>query len=143
MPHKNIVRWLSLLVLVCCTGQLAAALDETVQREIDYLLTRLETSECRFFRNGKWYDADRARRHLEKKLAWLAKRDLVDSAEQFIERAATESSRSGEPYLVQCGDAAVMPSAVWLTNELALYRNAGAGQQNNYELWLPGMVASQ
>ena len=131
MPHKNIVRWLSLLVLVCCTGQLAAALDETVQREIDYLLTRLETSECRFFRNGKGYDAKRARKHLEKKLAWLARRDLVDGAEQFIERAASESSRSGEAYLVHCADTPEMPSAVWLTNELALYRKDGARQQNN------------
>jgi hypothetical protein len=121
MPHKNIVRWLSLLVLICCAGQLAAALDETAQREIDYLLTHLETSECRFFRNGKWYDADRARRHLEKKLAWLAKRDLVDSAEQFIERAASESSRSGEPYLVHCGGR-VMLSAAWLTQQLQAFR---------------------
>lgn len=121
MPYRNLARWLSLLVLVCCTGQLAAALDETAQREIDYLLTRLETSQCRFFRNGKWYDADRARRHLEKKLAWLAKRDLVDSAEQFIERAASESSRSGEPYLVQCGGA-VMLSAAWLNEQLRAFR---------------------
>lgn len=133
MNCKHWARWLSLLFLVCLSGQLLAALEETAQREIDYLLTRLETSDCRFFRNDKWYDAKRARRHLEKKYAWLAKRDLVDSAEQFIERAATKSSRSGEPYLVHCGDTPEMPSAVWLTNELALYRKDGARQQNNLD----------
>ena len=121
MTCKGGARWLSLLSLLFFSVQPAAALDETAQREIDYLLTHLETSECRFFRNGKWYDADRARRHLEKKLAWLAKRDLVDSAEQFIERAASESSRSGEPYLVHCGGR-VMLSAAWLTQQLQAFR---------------------
>ncbi|UCH48146.1 MAG: DUF5329 family protein [Betaproteobacteria bacterium] len=115
MRRDDCARWLSLILLVCCAGQLFAALDETAQREIDYLLTRLETSDCRFFRNGKWYDAKRAREHLEKKYAWLARRDLVDSAEQFIERAASKSSRSGEPCLVQCGEAREVPSANWLT----------------------------
>ena len=125
MRFRNCVRGLGLLFVVCCAGHLFAALDGPAQREINYLLTRLETSDCRFFRNGKWYGAERARKHLERKLAWLDKRDLVDSAEQFIERAASESSRSGEPYLVHCGGV-VMLSAVWLTEELALYRKAGA-----------------
>ncbi len=107
--------------------QAGAALDTVAQREVDYLLTRLEISDCRFFRNGKWYDAARARQHLEKKLAWLVKRDLVDSAEQFIERAATQSSRSGEPYLMQCADAPAVPSFAWLTDQLARYRRGGVG----------------
>ena len=100
-----------------------AAPDETVRREIEYLLTRLGTSGCEFFRNGGWHDAERARRHIERKYAWLVKRDLVASAEQFIERAATQSSRSGEPYLVRCPDQAAVPSAVWLQEELAKHRN--------------------
>ncbi len=85
------------------------------------------------FRNDKWYGAKRARKHLEKKLAWPVKRDLIDSAKQLIERAAKKSSRSGEAYLVHCGDAtvvpsAVVPSAVWLMNELTRYRQAAAGK---------------
>ena len=134
MTLERCTRWMGLLLAICFAAQLAAALDETARREIDYLLTRLESSDCRFFRNGKWYGAKRARRHLEKKLAWLAKRDLVASAEQFIERAATKSSNSGEAYRVHCGDAAdvpdtAVPSAVWLMNELTRYRQAGAEKE--------------
>ncbi len=80
-----------LIVLLSWAFGATAAPDETARREIEYLLTRLETSGCEFFRNGDWYDAASARRHIERKYAWLVKRDLVSSAEQFIERAATES----------------------------------------------------
>ena len=45
--------------------QLLAAPDEMARIEIDYLLTRLESSGCEFFRNGRWYEAARARKHLE------------------------------------------------------------------------------
>lgn len=121
---KRSARWLGLLFVLCCIGQVAAAPDQIAQREINHLLTRLETSDCRFFRNDNWYSAKRARKHLEKKLAWLAKRDLVASAEQFIERAATKSSRSGKAYLVQCGGGLAAPSAVWLLNELDRNRQA-------------------
>lgn len=113
---------LGVLFLGCRPLLVAAAPDLIAQQEIDYLLSRLEKSDCRFYRNGDWYDAARARQHLERKYAWLVKRDLVANAEQFIERAATNSSRSGEPYLVQCAENPAMPSAEWLTEELIVYR---------------------
>ena len=112
-----------IVLLVCWALPALAAPDATARREIGYLLTRLETSGCEFFRNGNWYDAVRARQHLARKYAWLVKRDMVASAEQLIERAATQSSRSGEPYLVRCPDQSAVPSAVWLNEELAKYRN--------------------
>ncbi len=111
------------IVVSCWASGAGAAADETARSEIEYLLTRLGTSGCEFFRNGDWYDAERARQHIERKYAWLLKRDLVSSAEQFIERAATQSSRSGEPYLIRCPDRSAVPSAVWLNEELAKYRN--------------------
>ena len=126
MLRNNRTRFPGFLVLVLWASQIIAAPDQVTQQEIDYLLTRLETSGCQFFRNGSWYDANRARQHLERKYAWLVKRDLVATTEQFIERAATESSRSGEPYLVRCAGAAAEPSGVWLTNELEIFRNQGA-----------------
>ena len=122
-------RWarvLALIFLACWGSQVWAAPDPIVQRGIAYLLTRLETSGCQFFRNGDWYDAKRGRQHLEKKTAWLVKKDLVASAEQFIERAASASSRSGEPYLVKCADGSAVPSAVWLMDELIFFRTGAA-----------------
>src|SRR4029453_19231433 len=52
--------------------------------------------------NGSWYDAREARAHVEKKMNYLASRSLIGSAEDFIDRAATASSVSGDEYLVRC-----------------------------------------
>jgi hypothetical protein len=48
----------------------------------------------------------------------------VASAEQFIERAATRSSVSGEAYWVRCGSAPPQLSAVWLGAQLQALRAA-------------------
>ena len=119
-------RLLAALILAMFALQVHAAPDAAARGEIEYLLGHLETSGCKFFRNGDWHDASRARRHIERKYDWLVRRDLVASAEQFIERAATESSRSGEAYLVRCGQADPVASAVWMTDALARFRSSAA-----------------
>ena len=55
-------------------------------------------------------------------IAHLLKKGLVTSAETFIERAATQSSASGKLYSVRCGNAAAVPSAIWLQEELGRFR---------------------
>ena len=97
-----------LLALLGCEG--AAAPSPSALAEIDHLLTHLARSGCEFYRNGKWYPAPQARDHLQRKFEYLAKNDLVDTTEQFIERAASESSRGGEPYRVRCGSGKPVPS---------------------------------
>jgi hypothetical protein len=47
---------------------------------------------------------------------------MIDTTKDFIDKAATESSLSGEPYEIRCGGDLPMPSSVWLRNELARYR---------------------
>ncbi len=126
---KTPPRWLCLLAAIVIAGtavQVDASPDEAVRSEIEHLLEHLESSGCEFYRNGDWYDAPRARRHIERKYFWLVKRNMVASSEQFIERAATQSSLSGEPYLVRCGQNEPMPSADWLTNELTRLRDDAA-----------------
>ncbi|AWV07094.1 YfeK family protein [Marilutibacter maris] len=86
--------------------------------EIDRLISALADSGCEFQRNGRWYDAGRAQSHLRRKLDWLVERDMVASAEQFIERAATRSSVSGRAYQVRCPDRPAEPSATWLRRAL-------------------------
>jgi hypothetical protein len=100
-----------------------AALDATARAEIDHLLAYLEQSGCEFYRNGKWYPSPDARAHLDRKYQYLLKKGWVDTAEQFIARAATQSSRSGEAYRVRCPAAAAAPSARWLKDELQRYRS--------------------
>ncbi|MEG1680763.1 MAG: DUF5329 family protein, partial [Stenotrophomonas sp.] len=53
-----------------------AAPSAATQREITGLMHALETSGCRFQRNGTWYDAVAARGHLQRKYDYLLKRDM-------------------------------------------------------------------
>jgi hypothetical protein len=100
------------------------------QSEINYLLEFVEASGCAFYRNGSWYDSKRAQAHLRDKYDWLAARDQIVTAEDFIEKAATKSSLSGRPYWVSCGGGAPMTSNQWLRDELARYRTYRADGEN-------------
>ncbi len=94
------------------------------QSEINYLLGFIEESGCRFYRNGSWYDSKTARTHLRGKYDFLVARDRIESAEDFIEQAATKSSLSGEAYAIKCGGAPVVATNRWLLEVLARYRSS-------------------
>lgn len=117
---------IALLLLAAAAPLHAGPLAPAARAEIDALLARLQASGCRFERNGSWYAADAARAHLLRKLEYLERHAAVDSAEQFVERAASGSSVSGRPYRVQCGDAAPLESRAWLLGELRALRAAAA-----------------
>ncbi len=104
----------------------ATSLPPAAKIEIDGLLSRLAASGCQFKRNGSWHDAEEARAHLRRKLDYLEGRGMVASAEQFIERAATRSSVSGQAYLVKCGTNPAVPSGEWLYSQLHTLRAASA-----------------
>ncbi|WP_343624738.1 DUF5329 domain-containing protein [Roseateles puraquae] len=104
----------------------AVPLPPTARADVDALLTRLQTSGCEFNRNGSWYTGAEAKAHLLKKLDYLEGKDMVSTAEQFIERGASASSMSGKPYLVRCAGKAPVESAVWLKAELQQVRAARA-----------------
>jgi hypothetical protein len=115
---------LSLLLLGAVAMPVRAEPPPQAQREIEQLIQALGASGCQFQRNGKWYPAADAQAHLRRKYDYLRKRDLVASAEQFIERAGTESSMSGKPYQVRCAGQAAMSSADWLGARLSAIRHA-------------------
>jgi hypothetical protein len=94
--------------------------------EIDYLLGLVGSARCEFNRNGTWYGSTRAQEHLRSKYEYLAAHGRVVTAEEFIERAATKSSRSGQPYLLRCGGGKVVTSESWLRAALARYRVTAA-----------------
>jgi len=120
------VRSCILLALSCTLasgGGFAAEPSPAATREIQHLLSRLESSGCQFFRNGSWYSSKEARSHLQQKYDYLARKGMVSSAESFVELGATSSSASGKPYQVRCAsDAQPTPSAAWLKAELENYR---------------------
>jgi hypothetical protein len=94
-----------------------ADLDAKGMQEVNALLAFVGNSHCALIRNGKTYSAAEARAHLQTKLDYLLARHLINSAEQFIQRAGSESSISGKPYLVNC-DGNNRLAADWLTEEL-------------------------
>jgi hypothetical protein len=121
-------RFVLLMTAICLAAAAAAApVPPAAKAEIEALLSRLETSGCTFGRNHDWYSAPEARTHLLRKLAYLEDKGLVQTTEQFIERAASSSSVSGEPYLVKCGSEAPVPSRVWLQSQLRAMRAPGSG----------------
>lgn len=114
------------VILAAAAVPALAAPPAQAQREIDRLITALGQSGCQFQRNGSWYDAGAAQAHLRKKYDWLVKRDMVASAEQFIERAGSQSSISGQPYQVRCAGRPAVTSASWLNARLAEIRRTPA-----------------
>ena len=103
-------------------AQVGASPPVTVQVEVEYLLGKVASSDCRFYRNGTWYEAPRAVEHLRYKYEALVARDLVKTTEDFIELGATRSSLSGRAYQIKCADHAAVPSNQWLREELARER---------------------
>ena len=91
--------------------------------EINYLLGFIERSGCKFYRNGSWYDSHRAQSHLRDKYNYLAARDHIKTADDFIEQAATRSSMSGEEYQIQCEGGPTVTSNRWLRTALLGYRS--------------------
>src|SRR2546423_556367 len=73
-----------------------------VQTEINYLLGSIAGSGCEFYRNGTWHDSKAAQAHMLGKYEYLAARNQIHSTEQFIDRAASQSSLSGRPYEIRC-----------------------------------------
>ena len=108
-----------------CALALAGELTPAMHKEIGQLLDRIEASNCSFGRNGSWHAPADARKHLQMKIDYMVKRNMLGSTEDFISKAATASSVSGEAYQIRCGSNAPVPSATWLTAELKRIRGSG------------------
>ena len=99
-------------------------MENNAEKEILHLFEYLKKSSCEFNRNGSWYSSSEAVNHLETKYRYLNKKGLINTAEQFIDRAASRSSMSGQSYLVRCGDSKPIQSSDWFTHELRRFREA-------------------
>lgn len=119
---RPISQWLSAasLSLMIMVPHVQAQTTQAAQ-EIRGLLDFVEHSECRFVRNGNEHPGAQARAHLEKKLNYLERKNMVSSAEDFINLGATKSSVTGTAYEVRC-PTGVQPVSTWLTTELKRQR---------------------
>jgi hypothetical protein len=87
--------------------------------EVKYLLEYVGSPGCAFERNGTEHDSVGAADHL--RLKYSRGKRYVNSAEQFIDRLASESSWTGKKYTVTCGDT-TEPSGEWLHRALDQHR---------------------
>lgn len=123
---KKIAFVLFLFLLLLLYGRCQAAdHSAATKQEIAHLFSFLEHSGCQLNRNDSWYSAKEAVAHLNKKYHYLLVKKMISTTESFIEKAASESSVSGKPYLVKCYGNAPVQSAAWFKAELAKYRQPG------------------
>ena len=120
------MRFLPALLVLLVAAASAAPLPPAARAEVDALMNRLQSSGCEFNRNGSWYAGAEAKAHLLKKLDYLESKDMVATAEQFIDKGASTSSSSGKAYLVRCAGKAPVESGTWLKAELQQLRAARA-----------------
>jgi Family of unknown function (DUF5329) len=112
----------SLVLVLFSTIAFAGDIGNETEKEIAHLLTYLKNSTCQFYRNGTWYSPGKAVEHIERKYKWLKDKGLIDTTEEFIDRAASKSSISGNPYLVRCGNINPVKSSAWFKEELENFR---------------------
>lgn len=96
------------------------AQDLSEKAKIEYLITSVETLEgAKFIRNGREYDTSAASSHLRRKLKTAGRR--VKTAEDFITYCASQSSMSGEPYLIRFADDNTIKSEVFFRDKLKAF----------------------
>lgn len=81
-------------------------------KEIEALLTKIETSDIIFMRNGEEHSPKEAADHLRSK--WKKSGGKIKTKQAFIDYLATKSSMTGELYYVILTDGTKLPAAVWL-----------------------------
>lgn len=122
---KVIARVLLMSVLAMSSSHVFAdsVLPASARSEIEALFSEMTLAKCAFNRNGTWYEADEATRHLRKKYEYLDGKGALKSAEDFITLAGTKSSQTGKPYLVRCGEEDAQTSSEWLRRQLDAMRS--------------------
>ena len=124
-PETNLLVmqiFLLLIAILLSSTSYAADSKDTMEKEIQHLFDYLKNSDCEFNRNGKWYNTEEAVKHVNRKYQYLIKKGLINSTEQFIDQAASESSMSGKSYMVKCGESEPIKSSVWFKRELTRFR---------------------
>ena len=94
------------------------------EAEIQYLIDSIGRDGCRFVRNDRRYSNREARAHLK------SKRELNEqymaSAEDFIEKLASYSVTTGEPYRIRCRGGQEQAAGDWFRTLLATFRSGSA-----------------
>lgn len=113
---------LGLVAAACLPAVAAAQLSPGARQEIDGLLRAVGSSGCEFLRGGSAHSAAKAQDHLQQKFDYLDARGQLKSAEDFIVKAGTRSSMTGEAYAIRCPGTGQQASDAWLLARLKVLR---------------------
>lgn len=95
----------------------SAELPATEKHKIEALIKHVaELKGAKFVRNATPYDAPTAAKFLRGK--WQANEAEIQSAGDFIDKAATKSGTTGKPYLIRFKDGAERNSGEYLREQL-------------------------
>lgn len=97
------------------------SLADTMNDEIDYLISSVGRNGCSFIRNDRNYRGREAREHLQSKRQRNER--LFASTEEFIGKIASESATSGKPYQIRCRGQQEIAANEWFTSLLEQYRD--------------------
>ena len=118
MTHQNLKTLACLLVLLLGWSILQAqTAPEPEKEKIETLISRVSNlKDAKFIRNGTEYNVGTAVRFLRGK--WKANDSDVKTARDFIDRVASASGTSGQPYHIRFKDGQEIPSRDFLLTEL-------------------------
>jgi len=96
------------------------AQESTLEAKVQELLAKIETSGCQFERNGSLHPGKEARSHLASKYenaknSWFAPSKKDWTVELFIEKIASKSTISGDPYYVLCDGKPKITAKEWFS----------------------------
>ena len=110
------------LSLIIQKPEIAGQARLTENQKIEYLIQSIQKLDgAMFFRNGTWHAPDEAAAHLRMK--WENAGNRIKSARQFIDKIASTSSVSGNPYKIKFSDGKIVESKVFLNQQLAKLEN--------------------
>ena len=111
-----------LFAIVFFSASVMADVSALQKKEVEYLLSFVENSDCLMNRNGSKHKGKKAAKHIKKKYHYFI--DDIKSTEDFIQYSATKSTMSGKLYQVNCPNKKSMATKDWLLDELLHYRQS-------------------
>lgn len=116
-----------LFILMCCLFPPSLFGDwPEEEKKIQYLIREVGSLDGMFIRNGDEHPPEKAVSHLKMKLdnamnSWFAPKKDEWTAKMFIEKVASESSFSGDPYQIKLKNGTLISAKEWLYKALNQY----------------------
>lgn len=103
MQTRTFLKCLCFATVAALIPGQSQAVTAAEKGKIEALIHQVEVLQgAKFIRNGKSYDSADAAKFLRGK--WDSKAKEIETAEDFIQKVASVSSTSGQPYLIRFAD---------------------------------------